>query len=67
MITSDCYCDAYGNRCTLHDEMNELIDMWDEFKLDFAIQRWKEVKLITNDELETIIETLILEEEINND
>jgi len=47
--------------------MNELIDMWDEFKLDFAIQRWKEVKLITNDELETIIETLILEEEINND
>jgi len=26
MNTNDCTCDAYGNRCTLHDERNEDIE-----------------------------------------
>ena len=65
MNTNDCTCDAYGNRCTLHDEMNYIIQekLSDEVLADLAAQQGEEVEILSDAE---IIE-LLLEEEINND
>ena len=60
MSTSDCYCDAYGTRCTLHDEMNYIISEADsEPVLD---RRGMEIKLLSKKE---IIELLVEEDSLN--